>query len=277
VMRRQMSNQDIHLHVGSHGEMNSLSAEPIEAASSLMERGEPLTPYCNTFYPLGTPDTNNCRLNHKKIQRKEDCEMAASKLGLPQAPAIRTPEMAAIGIGGYAFQIDDDTENPDPFPKGCLVWNNSAYWNPTDSVRTSGWQGTPICWQPVYLHGNLSEDSDTGCSGEYEKISVWNECKWAKECEWGGMQCVDPNFLNNAYSTHLAPRGCYQDTIGCYGYNARTSPLNAATSNITGKNAVCRLKSWNFTGPEVVTAASIAAGHHGNSTSSDDAAVNSTA
>jgi len=184
--------------------------------------------------------------DHKAIDRKEDCIEAANKKNLTMGPETRPDAFT------YAFEIDDDFANPDPFPKNCFVFNNTVYFNPTDSPQTN-FTGTPICWTPIYLKGNLSVDSDTGCGGDYEPISNWTECKWAKECEWGGMHCEDSHFLEDDYSTGSAPRGCFQNALHCYGYNDRTAPLTDTTL-LDKQSGVCRLKTWIYTGPDAAAA-----------------------
>lgn len=185
--------------------------------------------YCDETYPMGTTDSNTCPKGHQ-IQREEDCKHAAGVLGLTVAP-------------DHEWLINEDWVNPSPHPKNCFLFNDKVHFNPMESNNTGSWQGTPICQRIIYQNGTAEADSDTACTGDYEPISTWKECEWAHDCQWGAMYCQEPEFANDHYTTQDAPRGCYRSAIGCYGFNAESS---AVTGTLTGKTAVCRLKSYKF-------------------------------
>jgi len=222
-MRRQSTERDVHVHLGSHGE--AVLQEEVLQEVKLRPPGE--VSWCDTSYPLGTPSSNSC-IKGGKVTRQEDCRHAANVLNLTT---------------GDSFVINDDWVNPDVFSKDCFVFNKTVFFNPTESVRTAGWQGTPICHYQIYKSGNISIDSHEGCNGDYEPITTYRECMWAHDCEWGGMFCQETTFGDDTFKTDKAPRGCYRSAIGCYGFNANTT---APDGNITGKSGVCRLKSYTF-------------------------------
>jgi hypothetical protein len=223
------------MYLGSDGELEMHKASPAMAQALLRAQthGAGKQPgevsYCDTHYLKGHDGSNHCVMGHK-LMREEDCRHAALILKIPEAPETD-------------FFITTDHQNPSPFVKGCLVFNGTAYFNPTDSVftpsATQGWKGKSICADITYKTGNHSVDSNAGCTGDFEPIFNFHECHWAKECEWGGMFCEDLNFFNASYQTDDAPRGCFRNEMGCYGFNGRAA---APKGNITGKTAVCKQK-----------------------------------
>lgn len=255
MMRRQRGAAQVHLGAGGELQMQEelqqgegeaaspaggrAKSRAVEAWLRMTDGGKTAAKqpgevsWCDTAYPLGKADSNDC--NHgkqAKILREEDCRHAAGVLGYT--------------VGAPNFNVKDDWENPNPYAKDCFMVNDTVFFNPTESTRTSGWKGTPICEWSIYDNGTAEVDSDVACTGDYEEITSYTECEWAHDCQWGGMFCQEPNFGNDHYTTNEAPRGCYRNELGCYGFNARTT---APTGNLTGKQAVCRLKSYTFHPP----------------------------
>jgi len=221
-MMRRENHAEVHVHLNAAGELQK-QRQPGE------------TSWCDTDFPPGKASSNEC-IKGKKIIREEDCRHAAKILGHKV---------------GENFEIKDDWVNPNPYAKDCFLFNGTVFFNPTESVRTQadidatrGWKGTPICEHPIYQNGTVGENSDTGCTGDYEVVDTYAECEWAHDCQFGGMFCQDPNFGNDQYSTLDAPIGCYRNNIGCYGFNA--GKVKPSAANITGTSPVCRLKGHKF-------------------------------
>lgn len=242
MMRRQKSHSQIHLDADGKMQMQE-DESPKETEQALLKsqgrktRQPGETSWCDTAMPLGTPQSNDCIKGHP-ITREEDCRHAARHKGYHQD-------------SGDDFKIKNDwTDNT--WAKGCVLVNDTkVYFNPTANVVAAGdFKGTPICEWNIYQAGNVSMDKDEGCTGDYEPIGSYAECEWAHDCQWGGMYCEDPNFGNDQFVTNQAPRGCYRNVLGCYGWNAATTAPDDSW-NLTAKTPVCRLKSepaFNATG-----------------------------
>jgi len=184
--------------------------------------------YCDESYVMGTANSNTC-LTGIQIIRQEDCKHAAGVLGLKIAADDK-------------WLINENVVNPSTHPKNCFLLDDKVFFNPTDSVRADGWEGQPICSNIIYKNGTSGVDSKASCTGDYEPITSWKECEWAHDCQWGAMYCQEPEFANDHFTTQDAPAGCYRSAIGCYGFNKNT----AATGKLTGKTAVCKLKTHTF-------------------------------
>lgn len=248
MMRRQKSESMKSIDMGAHGELMMHKTEgemqpQTGGKETLKPPGE--TSYCDEVYPRGTDNSNDC-ITGVPIERQEDCRHAAGAINLPTADPSK-------------WLINDGFVNPNPYPKNCFIFQDTVFFNPTESNRTSGWTGTPICQNIIYKNGTTGLDSDAtsgGCTGDYEAISSYAECEWAHDCQWGNMYCQITTFANNAFTSQDAPRGCYRNSLGCYGYNAATA---AVTGTLTGMTPVCRLSTYVWTDPGAAHPGTVAA------------------
>jgi len=245
IMRRQPF-EKLAVQLGPAGELTMNQKESAISATSLFQIKEipvqallktqktghrnPEAPYCDEFFKKGTDDSNDCPLHFVAITRQEDCRFAAKVIESPTATDNDT----------IAWLIDDSWVNPDPYPKNCfLASDGKVHFNPTNTNRTSGWKGTPLCQRLIYQNGTTGADSPDGCTGDYEPITNWEECHWAHDCQWGRMYCEEVTFASADATTADAPHGCYRNKQGCYGFNAEAAdtPITA-----TDKTPVCKLK-----------------------------------
>merc|ERR1719491_93973 len=264
-MRRQKLDKTLEVELGPAGEFTDVTMnreeneisdaslseskeEPVQALVNMQKTGHrnPEAPYCDEFFKKGKDDSNDCPLGFIPITRQEDCRVAAN--------VIQSP--TATDTDAFAWLIDDSFVNPDPYPKNCfLAHDGKVHFNPTESNRTSGWTGAPICERMIYQNGTTGVDSPDGCTGDYEPITNWEECHWAHDCQWGRMYCEELTFAAAEASRADAPHGCYRNEQGCYGFNAETS----ITGVLTDMTPVCKLKDgYTFTNREDMMNASIA-------------------
>lgn len=233
MMRRQKAGGQ-QVHLGAGGEL-------LQAKHTSKES------YCDFSYSQGTADTTGCIDGTTPVDTSTHCMHAAKVMGLKIEP----------GKDGHMFLVAEEPAvdgvwSPNPFPKECFMFEGTVRFNPTDTDRTTGFTGTPICQRQTYNAGTPGKDSDVGCTGDYEPIitsasktaeSAHKECLWAHDCEFGGGFCSEPQMVDNSYDSQSAPRGCFRDHQGCFGFN------NAETigTDLTGTKPVCRLKShvWN--------------------------------
>jgi len=233
IVRRQMSGV-VQAQLGADGEVDLHQEEPAQSTQAMLKMQQPgETMYCDETFPRGTANSNDCGEGANPIYRQEDCRHAATTLGLTMA-------------SGSEWLINDDWVNPDSYPKNCFFDDakQQVRFNPMNSNNTGGYTGQPICELVIYKNGTGGVDSDAGCTGEYEPITTWAECEWAHDCQWGGLYCQETSFANDHYTTQDAPRGCYRNAIGCYGFNAVAT---APSGDLTQHTPVCRLKTYVFT------------------------------
>jgi len=260
IMRRQTA-QNVQVHLGPGGEVtmnkedvdnsdaplsNSME-QPVQNLLKMQKNGQilksgiPEVSYCDESYPKGTPNSNEC-IEGIQILREEDCRHAANVSGLEVATN---------------WMVSDTYVNPDPYPKKCFIADGTdgdgkVHFNPSDTFSTpmQAFHGTPICQRIIYKNGTAGLDSDAGCTGDYASVDSYDECTWARSCEWGALFCQveNPNDMRN-HEVEDAPRGCYRDSKGCYGFNNKDKDsINADTVLAGGKTPVCRLKTHVFSG-----------------------------
>lgn len=244
IMRRQtlerQTSENLQVQLGPGGELTmneEENANSDDASSQTLLKTQktgqrnPEAPYCDEFFKKGTDDSNDCSSGFVAISHQEDCRFAAAVIESPVATDNDT----------IAWLIDDSWVNPDPYPKNCFVASDGkVHFNPTGTNRTSGWTGTPVCQRLIYQNGTTGEDSSVGCTGDYEPITSWDECQWAHDCQWGRAYCEEVTFASADATRTDAPRGCYRNEQGCYGFNAATAETSITA---TGKTPVCKLKA----------------------------------
>jgi len=241
IMRRQkMGSSQVHL--GPGGEL------------SMMEASEQADSFCNYDYPQGADNSNECPAGSDAIDIESHCKHAARILEMVVADGTKDTDQA--------FEVSEAFVNPSSSPKNCFIQDGKVRFNPTDSTAApSSYLGKPLCHKKVYIDGTEGENSDAGCTGDYEPITNSEECLWAHDCSMGVAFCKEQTLLTdyNGLNVENTPSGCYRAaTTGCHGFNPPGA--NAGTGTLTGKKAVCRLTSHTFD-PNARSAAL-----HGNST-----------
>jgi len=224
IMRRQRSTQ---IHLGPKGEAVAMDQErSTPARSSASTSSDDPPPWCDMEYKLMDEGTNECSWG-SSVSASTDCGHAAQALGLT---AAATDD----------WWTKDEPVNPSPVVKDCHLIDGKVHINNLQSTNNHGyWNGTKICGKQIYLYGSeINETNDqTFCHSDYDKIMNYTECLYAHSCVVGNMACRDIDFGHEDYTSPLAPKGCYIDHIGCYGWNAEEG-----SGNRTGKSAVCKLR-----------------------------------
>lgn len=242
-MRREL--KDTQLHAVATEKRNN----PIDAQ----------TPWCDQYYPLGIENTNECSDKAgggKKgtiIDEELDCKEAGLALNL-------TYDNSDFLIHDYNYV--NPPHSSAPFPKKCFVLDGKVHFNPSgasapDYPPTTGITGTPICADKIYTEGTTGLVADDLCTGDYGRITTWEECLWAHDCEFGGLECTETRSSNGNWQSNEAVIGCYRnwaDGEGCFGFNSQPAASwtpggqpdwRAKTLNTT---PVCRLNAHTFTG-----------------------------
>jgi hypothetical protein len=246
VMRREL--RDTQLHVVAKGELSG--------ASKRQDPQDAQEPWCDLYYPLGIENSNECSdktgggKKGEIIDEELDCKEAAAALHL------------AFNNSDFLVHDYNYVDIPAPFPKKCFKLGNQIHFNPSGATSpqyppTKGITGTPICADKIYMEGTSALTKDALCTGDYELITTWEECSWAHDCEYGGMECEEVASSNTDYQSNEAVVGCFRNWAegeGCFGFNSKPaaswtpggqSDWKAKTLNTT---PVCRLKTHTFNG-----------------------------
>jgi hypothetical protein len=231
IMRRQRSTSQVHLTPkGETVEMDQLHHQERDAPARVGAKAssDDPPPWCEIMYKLNEPGNNECTWG-EAVTASIDCGHAADALGLTPAPDDE-------------WWTKDEPVNPSPFIKDCYTADGNVHMNNLQSTNDHGyWNGTKICQKKIYQYGTKINETVTTTScldGDYEPIMNYTECLYAHDCIEGNMACQDVHFGHKTWATPLAPKGCYIDDIGCFGWNAWEG-----NGNKTGKSQVCKLKS----------------------------------
>lgn len=122
------------------------------------------------------------------------------------------------------FFLDTYKENPILAPKGCFLNTTSGKltFNP-EEVDISGRTlvGQKVCMRSKYINGTTGTNPDKGCTGDSVPILDYDACLAASLCAAGGGACKLQAFKDNvtSYKKNERPKGCFKDSIGCWGFN----------------------------------------------------------
>jgi len=232
IRRHQESSTDSAIGLGAHGEMSLMH----------MNRSTPKDREisdCNRDYNVGTTNSDTCTKG-EHIYSSDLCIKAATKLRKEVAP-----------IAEWIINIDH--VNPSNHPKGCLLFQDKVYYNPTQP-NPEAYEGSPICWREKYPRATPAAGNTAGtCTSDFAVITDVRECNEAWQCIAGTDSCRKQDFRNGALPANMVgdpahkcancevadkPRGCYIGTDdGCYGFNygihgTDTSATSVAATSI---------------------------------------------
>jgi len=227
IRRHQDSSTDSAIGLGAHGEMSLLQSAPKDREIS----------DCDHDYNVGTTNSDTCTKG-EHINDSDLCLKAAVKLRKETAPHAE-------------FFINISTVDPSNRPKGCHLFEDKVYYNPTQP-NPEAFEGAPICWREKYPHAVPAAGNTAGtCPTGFATIMSVEECAEAWKCNVGTDACRKQDFRNGAKPVadpnHRCancevddkPRGCYVGTDdGCFGFNYGVIST-AATS--TAATSICKL------------------------------------